>query len=144
MNWNDLLSTFIFDSMASPWMQFAFFAVVLVVISFVLKFSDIEVILAGIFICMGWMPLSMLMSLWAEVYWIYLLNWVAATLCFFAFFFLFVSAWERYGRRHQGDRAIIMLGILPIYLFPITLIGSMVLRTIIFLTQWALEKYTFF
>ena len=141
MSWSDLIYAFLFGSRVSPWMQLGIVAVILTVTALVRRLSVGDVMAAGIIICFWWMPLSMLMSLWTEAYWVYLLNWFLVTLCFFGLYFFSMHVCEKYGRPYTGDGAMVM--ILPIYLFPVTVFGSLIIRAILSLIQWVATTYFF-
>lgn len=141
MSLDDLTYVFLFESRLSPWIQLGIVAVVLIVSAFIRRLSVGDVISTGIITCFVWMPLSMLMSLWTEVYWVYLLNWILVTLCFFGLFICVLHICEKYGPPYKGDAAFVMMMILPIYLFPVTVLGSLIIRATSWLIQWVAGTY---
>lgn len=139
MTWKDLTYSFLFESTASPWMQLGMVAAVLLGTAIFRKLSEGDIMSAGINISFVWMPLSMLMSLWTNSYWVYMLHWFLATLGFFVLYFFGVSVCGKYGRPYRGDGGMVM--IIPIYLFPVTIVGSLFIRAIIYVFQWVIETW---
>lgn len=134
MGWNDLVNNFLFNSVASPWIQLCMAVVILIVIALARRLSAEDVLIAEMIICFIWMPLSMLISLWTEVYWAYLLNWILVTICFFGLCHFILSFCEKYGRPDKSDAGLLLF--LPVYLFPITILASLVIRTAIYVFKW--------
>lgn len=124
----DLIFTF-FISMYSPYYQVGLVCAILLIITLISKFSEGALIESGIYVFSGWMFGSFCLSFFTETYWSYVLHWLAASMLFFAYWFLSIFLTERFGRPYNGDGAMAIL--IPIYFVPITLIASIAIKSII-------------
>lgn len=125
------------DPVYSAYIQLAIVSFVLIGIAACYRFSEGKVIGAGIYISFVWFPVSMLISLLLDPYWTYLMHWLLATIIFFAFYVLLMYLSEKYGSPYMGDGGMVM--ILPIYLTPIVFLGSIALKSGIWLIRFVVN-----
>lgn len=85
-------------------------------------------------VSMVWLPISMLLSLFAAAYWLYLFFWFLSFIAFAALFVVLTWICEKYGSPYRGDGGMVM--ILPIYVFFATFIGSLLLKGLIVFIHW--------
>lgn len=133
MDWTTIID-FLKHSIYVPWALMGLVSLVFLIGTLMSKFSEGSSIMLAVNVSMVWLPISMLLSLFAEAYWLYLLFWF---LSFIAFAVLFIGlTWicGKYGSPYTGDGGMVM--ILPIYMFIGTFVGSLLLKGVIVFIHW--------
>lgn len=126
MKWLNLAWVLLKDPTFSAYGQFAIATIILIGLTVFYQFSEGKLISSGIYLSFAWMPASMIISLFMEPYWVYLLHWLLASIGFFGAYFLMIYLCGKYGNPYTGDGGMVM--ILPIYLIPVVFAGSLILK----------------
>lgn len=127
------LSSALFDNDFSVYYLLLFTCILVTLIAFITRFSEIKVINSGIFLFIGCLSVNFVISFYSETYWCFILHWLLASISFFFFWYFVIYICENYGQPYSGDGGLVML--LPVYFLFFALLSSMLIKGVIKLIQ---------
>lgn len=106
--------------------QLLFACILLTLLFLITRFSEPVIIEYGIYLFIGNMGISFLLSFFTDHYWYFVLHWFLALISYFVFWSMLIFICSRYGKPYDGDRGMLLL--FPGYFLPLLIFASVLVK----------------
>jgi hypothetical protein len=106
--------------------QLLFACILLTLLFLISSFSEPILIEYGIYLFIGSMAISFLLSFFTDHYWYFILHWFLSLIIYFVFWCMLIFICSRYGKSYDGDRGMLLL--FPGYFLPLLIFASVLVK----------------